>query len=177
MAKIDNDAGFIWSAAALQRGDDRPSEYGKVILPLTTLCSAGAVVSEAARSGRVNPCATLSACANQALVAGVRRGARRSLTPTLAIPAVHLTLASHRRTHRCCSRVGTCTAELGHDGIDDAEATPAGRTAGGRHHEPSHRQRATDLGSQRKVNGALWTTPLRHSDSRSLPPWCSGAAG
>jgi len=173
MAKIDNDAGFIWSAADLLLGDDRRSEYGKVILPPTTLCPAGAVVAEAARSGRVNPCATPSACANQALVAGVRRGARRSLTPTLAIPAVRLTPGSRRRTHRC-SRVGTRTAELGHDGINDAEAAPAGRAGGGRHLGPPHHQRATDMGSQRGVNGALWTTPLRHSGSRSLPSWRRG---
>jgi len=55
MAKIDNDAGFIWSAADLRRGDDGQSECDKVILPLTTLCSAGSVVSEAAPGGRASP--------------------------------------------------------------------------------------------------------------------------
>jgi type I restriction enzyme M protein len=35
--RIDNHAGFIWSVADLLRGDYRPHEYGKVILPLTVL--------------------------------------------------------------------------------------------------------------------------------------------
>lgn len=32
-----NHADFIWSVADLLRGDNRQSEYGKVILPLTVL--------------------------------------------------------------------------------------------------------------------------------------------
>jgi type I restriction enzyme M protein len=35
--RINNHAGFIWSVADLLRGDYRPHEYGKVILPLTVL--------------------------------------------------------------------------------------------------------------------------------------------
>ena len=35
--RINNHAGFIWSVADLLRGDYKPFEYGKVILPLTVL--------------------------------------------------------------------------------------------------------------------------------------------
>jgi type I restriction-modification system DNA methylase subunit len=34
---IKNPASFIWSVADLLRGDDKQSEYGKVVLPLTVL--------------------------------------------------------------------------------------------------------------------------------------------
>ncbi len=34
---IRNHAAFVWSVADLLRGDDKQSEYGKVILPLTVL--------------------------------------------------------------------------------------------------------------------------------------------
>ena len=34
---IKNHGGFIWSVADLLRGDYKPHEYGKVILPLTVL--------------------------------------------------------------------------------------------------------------------------------------------
>lgn len=34
---IKNHAAFIWSVADLLRGDDKQSEYGKVVLPLTVL--------------------------------------------------------------------------------------------------------------------------------------------
>ena len=34
---INNHAGFIWSVADLLRGDYKPHEYGRVILPLTVL--------------------------------------------------------------------------------------------------------------------------------------------
>ena len=36
-AKLKNHAAFIWSVADLLRGNYKPSEYGKVILPLTVL--------------------------------------------------------------------------------------------------------------------------------------------
>ena len=32
---ISNHAAFIWSVADLLRGDDKQSEYGRVILPFT----------------------------------------------------------------------------------------------------------------------------------------------
>jgi type I restriction enzyme M protein len=32
---IQNHAAFIWSVADLLRGDYKPSEYGKMLLPLT----------------------------------------------------------------------------------------------------------------------------------------------
>jgi type I restriction enzyme M protein len=35
--KLKNHAAFIWSVADLLRGRHKPSEYGKVILPLTVL--------------------------------------------------------------------------------------------------------------------------------------------
>src|SRR6478609_5966071 len=34
-AKIKNHAAFTWQVADLLRGDDKPSEYGKLIPPLT----------------------------------------------------------------------------------------------------------------------------------------------
>lgn len=36
-APVKNHADFIWSVADLLRGDYKPSEYGKVVLPLTVL--------------------------------------------------------------------------------------------------------------------------------------------
>jgi type I restriction enzyme M protein len=36
-SQINNHAAFIWSVADLLRGDYKPSEYGKVIMPLTVL--------------------------------------------------------------------------------------------------------------------------------------------
>ena len=36
-SRINNHAAFIWSVADLLRGDYKPSEYGKVIMPLTVL--------------------------------------------------------------------------------------------------------------------------------------------
>ena len=35
--RIDNHAAFIWSVADLLRGDYKPSEYGRVMLPFTVL--------------------------------------------------------------------------------------------------------------------------------------------
>jgi type I restriction enzyme M protein len=35
--RLKNHAAFIWSVADLLRGNNKPSEYGKVILPLTVL--------------------------------------------------------------------------------------------------------------------------------------------
>ncbi|MBA3426599.1 MAG: type I restriction-modification system subunit M N-terminal domain-containing protein, partial [Rubrobacter sp.] len=35
--RLKNHAAFIWSVADLLRGNYKPSEYGKVILPLTVL--------------------------------------------------------------------------------------------------------------------------------------------
>jgi type I restriction enzyme M protein len=37
MNHFQEKVGFIWSVADLLRGDDKQSEYGKVILPLTVL--------------------------------------------------------------------------------------------------------------------------------------------
>lgn len=172
-ASINNHAGFIWSVADPLRGGHQPSEYGNVILPLTTPRWADAV-AEAALTDRPKPGYALDAGAEQASVIRVRRGSRRSLAPTTAVPAVFVTPGSQRSTHRCCSGISTGTAELRDDGVDDAEALSTGGAGGGRHLEPPHRQPATDLGSQGKITSSLWTTSLRHRRCTPLSSWRGG---
>lgn len=174
-ASIDNHAGFIWSVAELLRGGHQPSEYGKVMLPPTTLRWADAV-AEAALTDRPNPGYALNTGAEQASVISVRSGSRRSLIPTTAVPAVFVAPGSQRSTDRCCSRVSTGTAEFRDDGIDDAEALSTGGAGGGRHLEPPHRQPATDLASHGRIASPLWTTWLRHRRSVPLSSWRGGPA-
>ena len=42
--RATNLSAFIWSVADLLRGDDKQSEYGKVILPFTVLQRLGCVL-------------------------------------------------------------------------------------------------------------------------------------
>ena len=115
---IKNHGAFIWSVADLLRGDYKPHEYGKVILPLTVLRRLDCVleVTKATANDsmglrptpdqRQRPRAT---SAPRVRIEGLRRGQPKSRGP---LAFVHATRTDCRICSIASRKIGTSSRSM-----------------------------------------------------------------